>query len=78
MTYLFLSGYADVRPPLDDRCYRQFRILATAASLAINVITIVEPAAGGWITLRPNSVRAPRRQARQPAGARRSSNPSCL
>lgn len=40
MTYLFLSGYADVRPPLDDRRYRQFRILATAASLAINVITI--------------------------------------
>ena len=26
MTYLFLSGYADARPPLDDRRYRQFRI----------------------------------------------------
>jgi hypothetical protein len=40
MTYLFLSGYADVRVPLDDRRYRQFRILATMGSLAINVITI--------------------------------------
>jgi hypothetical protein len=40
MTYLFLSGYADVRAPLDDRRYRQFRILATAGSLAVNVITI--------------------------------------
>jgi hypothetical protein len=40
MTYLFLSGYADARPPLDDRRYRQFRILATLGSLAVNVITI--------------------------------------
>lgn len=40
MTYLFLSGYADMRAPLDERRYRQFRILATAGSLAINVITI--------------------------------------
>jgi hypothetical protein len=40
MTYLFLSGYADMRPPLDDRRYRQFRILATVGSLAVNVITI--------------------------------------
>jgi hypothetical protein len=40
MTYLFLSGYADVRPPLDDRRYRQFRTLATLGALAVNVITI--------------------------------------
>lgn len=40
MTYLFLSGYADMRAPLDERRYRQFRILAIAGSLAINVITI--------------------------------------
>jgi hypothetical protein len=40
MTYLFLSGYADVRPPLDERRYRQFRILATLGALAVNVITI--------------------------------------
>jgi hypothetical protein len=40
MTYLFLSGYADMRAPLDDRRYRQFRILATAGSLAVNVISI--------------------------------------
>jgi hypothetical protein len=40
MTYLFLSGYADARPPLDDRLYRQFRILATLGALAVNVITI--------------------------------------
>jgi len=40
MTYLFLSGYADVRPPLDDRRYRQLRILATLGSLVVNVITI--------------------------------------
>jgi hypothetical protein len=40
MTYLFLSGYADVRPPLDDRRYRQFRILATLGALVVNVITI--------------------------------------
>jgi hypothetical protein len=40
MTYLFLSGYADARPPLDDRRYRQFRILATLGALAVNVITI--------------------------------------
>ena len=40
MTYLFLSGYADARPPLDDHRYRQFRILATLGALAVNVITI--------------------------------------
>jgi hypothetical protein len=40
MTYLFLSGYADVRLPLDDRRYRQFRILATLGALVVNVITI--------------------------------------
>jgi len=40
MTYLFLAGYADARPPLDDRRYRQFRILTTLGALAVNVITI--------------------------------------
>jgi hypothetical protein len=40
MTYLFLSGYADMRPPLDDRRYRQFRVLATLGSLVVNVVTI--------------------------------------
>jgi hypothetical protein len=40
MTYLFLSGYADMRPPLLDGRYRQFRILATLGALAVNVITI--------------------------------------
>jgi hypothetical protein len=40
MTYLFLSGYADMRPPLVDRRYRQFRILATLGALVVNVITI--------------------------------------
>jgi len=40
MTYLFLSGYADARPPLGDRRYRQFRILATLGALVVNVITI--------------------------------------
>lgn len=39
MTYRFLSGYTDVRPPLDDRRYRRFRILAKAGFLAVNVIT---------------------------------------
>lgn len=40
MTYLFLSGYRDVRPALDDRRYRQFRVLATLGSLVVNVVTI--------------------------------------
>lgn len=40
MTYLFLSGYADAHPPLDDRRYRQFTTPATLGSLAVNVITI--------------------------------------
>jgi hypothetical protein len=40
ITYLFLGGYADMRPPLLDRRYRQFRILATLGALAVNVITI--------------------------------------
>ena len=40
MAHLFLNGYADTRPPLDDRRYRQFRILATLGALAVNVITI--------------------------------------
>src|SRR5258708_40303710 len=40
MAYLFLSGYADVRPPLDAHRDRQFRILATLGALGVNVITI--------------------------------------
>ncbi len=40
LTYLFLSLYADLRPPADTRRYAQARALATLASLAVNVITI--------------------------------------
>ncbi len=40
VTYLFLSLYADLRPPPDPRRYAQARALATLASLAVNVITI--------------------------------------
>ena len=40
MAYLFLSGYADVRPPFDDRRYRQLRILSTLGALVVNVVTI--------------------------------------
>lgn len=40
LTYLFLSLYADLRPPADPRRYAQARALATLASLAVNVITI--------------------------------------
>lgn len=39
-TYLFLSVYADLRPPTDPRRYGQVRALAVLASLAVNVITI--------------------------------------
>jgi hypothetical protein len=40
LTYLFLSLYADLRPPADPRRYAQTRALATLASLAVNVVTI--------------------------------------
>src|ERR1700736_645412 len=40
LTYLFLSLYADIRPPADPRRYAQTRALATLASLAVNVVTI--------------------------------------
>lgn len=39
-TYLFLTVYADLRPPADPRRYGQARALAVLASLAVNVITI--------------------------------------
>ncbi|WP_432850604.1 hypothetical protein ACQPXB_21660 [Amycolatopsis sp. CA-161197] len=39
-TYLFLTVYADLRPPADVRRYGQARALAVLASLAVNVITI--------------------------------------
>ncbi|MFD2415592.1 hypothetical protein [Amycolatopsis pigmentata] len=40
LTYLFLTTYADLRPPPDPRRDRQTRALAVLASLAVNVITI--------------------------------------
>nr|WTB35141.1 hypothetical protein OG781_41880 [Streptomyces sp. NBC_00830] len=40
LTYVFLSLYADLRPPAEPRRYAQTRALATLASLAVNVITI--------------------------------------
>jgi len=40
VTYLFLTGYADLRPPADARRFGQARALAVLASLAVNVITI--------------------------------------
>ena len=40
MTYLVLSGYADLRAPADPGRYRQVRVLATLGALAVNVITI--------------------------------------
>lgn len=40
MTYLFLTVYADLRPPADLHRYGQTRALAVLVSLAINVITI--------------------------------------
>ena len=40
LTYLFLSLYADLRPPADLRRYAQARALATLACLAVNIITI--------------------------------------
>lgn len=40
LTYLFLSVYADLRPPADPRRYRQVRALAFVIALAVNVLTI--------------------------------------
>jgi hypothetical protein len=40
MTYLFLTVYADLRPPADPRRYRQTRALVVLASLVVNVVTI--------------------------------------
>lgn len=40
LTYLVLSGYADLRTPADPRRYRQVRALVTLGALAVNVITI--------------------------------------
>lgn len=40
LTYLFLTVYADLRPPPDPRRYGQTRALAVLASLVINVVTI--------------------------------------
>jgi hypothetical protein len=40
LTYLALSGYADLRAPADPRRNRQVRALVTLGALAVNVITI--------------------------------------
>jgi hypothetical protein len=40
MTYFFLSGYADLRPPRDPRRYGQIRTMAVVISLVVNVLTI--------------------------------------
>ncbi|MEU6644473.1 hypothetical protein ABZ863_18215 [Saccharomonospora sp. NPDC046836] len=40
LTYLFLTVYADLRPPADPRRYNQTRALAVLASLVVNVVTI--------------------------------------
>ena len=40
LTYLVLSGYADLRPPADPARFRQVRALVTLVALAVNVITI--------------------------------------
>lgn len=40
LTYLFLTGYADLRSPPDRVRFGQVRALAVIASLAVNVITI--------------------------------------
>ncbi|OBF04776.1 hypothetical protein A5730_17215 [Mycobacterium sp. ACS4054] len=40
LTYLFLSAYADLRSPSDQRRYRQVRTIAVVISLAVNVVTI--------------------------------------
>jgi hypothetical protein len=40
LTYIVLSGYADLRAPADPRRFSQTRALATIAALAVNVVTI--------------------------------------
>ncbi len=40
LTYLFLTLYADLRPPADPRRYGQARALAVLGSLVVNVVTI--------------------------------------
>ena len=40
MTYVFLSVYADLRPPPDLRRYGQARAVAVLISLVVNVVTI--------------------------------------
>jgi hypothetical protein len=40
LTYVVLSGYADLRAPADPHRYCQVRALATLGALAVNVITI--------------------------------------
>ena len=40
LTLLFLTVYADLRPPADIRRYGQARALAVLASLVVNVVTI--------------------------------------
>lgn len=40
LTYIILSGYADLRSPADPRRFAQTRTLATIAALIINVVTI--------------------------------------
>ncbi len=40
LTYIFLSVYADLRPPADRRRFNKCRALATLASLVVNVVTI--------------------------------------
>jgi hypothetical protein len=40
LTYLVLSGYADLRAPAEPRRYGQVRALAALGALAVNVITI--------------------------------------
>ncbi|MGH3529497.1 MAG: hypothetical protein ACRDQI_20070 [Pseudonocardiaceae bacterium] len=40
LTFVFLSLFADLRAHTDPDRYRQARVLATLAALAVNVITI--------------------------------------
>jgi hypothetical protein len=40
VTFVFLTVYADLRPPAGPRRYHQVRVLATVGALVVNVITI--------------------------------------
>ncbi|SDY81126.1 hypothetical protein SAMN05661080_04682 [Modestobacter sp. DSM 44400] len=40
LTYITLSGYADLHAPADPRRFAQTRALATIAALIVNVVTI--------------------------------------